>query len=200
MGSDTQVVNLTQTLVSRLPDLVFRSNNLTNVQRLYITQSTLYQVDKQAFSGLLNLVELDLSANKLRTIPTSSFVSVPNLNILVLKDNPLKIVPKSAFLGLTNLMKIDLSNCGIHTLLPKSFSGLNRLERLYLASNDLTGVDDVEDVLPVIHEFTLHDNPWNCDCRAKTFRNSTSYQQLWPKQDQYLHMTKIFRFFKDRDW
>merc|ERR1719232_362462 len=106
MGSDTQVVNLTQTLVSKLP----------------------YLVDKQAFSGLLNLVELDLSANKLRTIPTSSFVSVPNLNILVLKDNPLKIVPKSAFLGLTNLMKIDLSNCGIHTLLPKSaFLGLTNL-------------------------------------------------------------------------
>ena len=81
-------------------------------------------------------------------------------------------------------MKIDLSNCGIHTLLPKSFSGLNKLERLYLASNDLTGVDDVEDVLPVIHELTLHDNPWNCDCRAKTFRNITSYQQLWPKHDQ----------------
>lgn len=53
MGSDTQVVNLTQTLVSRLPDLVFRSNNLTNVQRLYITQSTLYQVDKQVSHFIL---------------------------------------------------------------------------------------------------------------------------------------------------
>ena len=127
---------------------------------------------------MLNLVELDLSANKLKTIPTSSFVSIPNLNILIMKDNPLNIVPKSAFLGLANLMKIDLSNCGIYTLLPGAFSGLNKLERLYLSSNVLSGVDDVEDVLPVIHELTLHDNPWNCDCQAKTFRISASDQQL----------------------
>ena len=130
---------------------------------------------------MLNLVELDLSANKLKTIPTSSFVSIPNLNILIMKDNPLNIVPKSAFLGLANLMKIDLSNCGIYTLLPGAFSGLNKLERLYLSSNVLSGVDDVEDVLPVIHELTLHDNPWNCDCQAKTFRISASDQQLSKK-------------------
>ena len=60
MGSDTQVVNLTQTLVSRLPALVFRSNNLTNVQRLYITHSTLHQVDKQV-SYVPHLIILHLT-------------------------------------------------------------------------------------------------------------------------------------------
>ena len=120
---------------------------------------------------MLNLLEIDLSSNKLDKIPSSSFTETPNLSTLTFRDNPINSVPKLAFLSLTQLVKVDLSGCRIAHLEPGSFSGLPRLERLYLSDNLLTGVQQVEEVLPVIHGLTLHGNPWSCDCKAKTFRN-----------------------------
>ena len=123
---------------------------------------------------MLNLVEIDLSANKLDKIPSSSFANVPHVHTLILRDNPIQSVPKAAFHPLSQLVKVDLSGCMLRHLEPRAFSGLPRLERLYLSDNLLTGVQRVEDVLPVIHELTLHGNPWACDCKAKTFRNGTN--------------------------
>ena len=115
-------------------------------------------------------MELDLSANRLYKIPSSTFQSVPNLHSLSLRDNMLRVVPTGAFTPLSQLVKLDLRNSQIKHLNVGSFSGLDRLERLYLASNLLRGVEGVEEVLPVIHELTLEDNPWQCDCHAKTLR------------------------------
>ena len=120
---------------------------------------------------MLNLLEIDLSANKLDKIPSASFAAAPNLATLSLKDNPIHTVSKAAFTGLASLVKVDLSGCRITHLEPGAFSGLPRLERLYLSDNMLTGVMRVEDTLPVIHGLSLHGNPWACDCKAKTFRN-----------------------------
>ena len=124
----------------------------------------------QAFTGLLNLVELDLSANKLYKIPTSSFPAIPNLQSLSLKENLLRIVPPGAFISLPHLVKLDLRQSEIKHLNPGAFSGLRRLERLYLSNNLVSGVERVEDVLPVIHELRLEGNPWSCDCGARTLR------------------------------
>ena len=120
---------------------------------------------------MLNLVEVDLSANKLDKIPSTSLTAAPSLFSLTLRDNPIHSVPKSAFALMSRLVKVDLSGCRITQLEPGAFSGLPRLERLYLNDNLLTGVHRVEDVLPVIHGLNLHGNPWACDCKAKTFRN-----------------------------
>ena len=116
-------------------------------------------------------MEIDLSANKLDKIPSSSLTAAPHLASLTLRDNPIHSVPKSAFALMSRLVKVDLSGCMLRHLEPGAFSGLPRLERLYLSDNLLTGVQRVEDVLPVIHGLNLHGNPWACDCKAKTFRN-----------------------------
>ena len=115
-------------------------------------------------------MELDLSANKLYKIPTSSFPSIPNLHSLSLKENVLRIVPPGAFISLPHLVKLDLRHSEIKHLNPGAFSGLKRLERLYLSNNLVSVVERVEDVLPVIHELRLEDNPWSCDCGARTLR------------------------------
>ena len=188
MTTDTQVLNMTHTTITSLESRVFLSRNLSNLQRLYITESPLTQIHSQvrppfsldclrylslllqAFTGLLNLVELDLSANKLYKIPTNTFHSIPNLHSLSLKENNLRVVPPGAFVPLPHLLKLDLRHSEIKHLLPGAFSGLERLERLYLSHNLVSGVERVEDVLPVIHELRLEDNPWRCDCGARTLR------------------------------
>ena len=45
MSSDTQVLNMSRTSLTGLPSRVFLIHNLTNIQRLHISQSTLAYID-----------------------------------------------------------------------------------------------------------------------------------------------------------
>ena len=45
MASDTQVLNMSRTSLTGLPSRVFLIHNLTNIQRLHISQSTLAYID-----------------------------------------------------------------------------------------------------------------------------------------------------------
>ena len=77
----------------------------------------------QAFAELLNLVEVDFSANKLHKIPSLSLAPVPSLHTLVLKENKIKtlylnanaIGPRGCFTlsvaisRMTRLVSLDLS-------------------------------------------------------------------------------------------
>ena len=50
MNSDTQVLNMTHTTITSLESRIFLSRNLTNLQRLHITQSPLTHIHSQVRS------------------------------------------------------------------------------------------------------------------------------------------------------
>jgi Leucine-rich repeat (LRR) protein len=65
----TQVLNMTGSDIPTMSGNVFFDSGLTNLLRLYLRNCNIRQIHNQAFIGLLNLIELDLSENKLLQIP-----------------------------------------------------------------------------------------------------------------------------------
>lgn len=58
---------------------------LVNLQKLYLSQNQLRELQEHAFYKMNNLVELDLSNNKLGAVPTNAFKHLVSLRHLLLK-------------------------------------------------------------------------------------------------------------------
>jgi Leucine-rich repeat (LRR) protein len=56
-----------------LPREVFARHGMLNLQRLYLSNCRIGQIDPTAFRGLTNLVELNLAGNLLTAVPTPTF-------------------------------------------------------------------------------------------------------------------------------
>lgn len=86
------------------------------------------------FSGLKNLLQLDLSSNKLTGI-SKNILALDKLESLKLSDNKIKNVSKDIN-KLKNLQSLELQNNEI-TELPDTIVTLKKLETLYIHSNKL---------------------------------------------------------------
>ncbi len=56
-----------------IPLQVFARHGLVNLQKLYLSNCSIGQIDPTAFRGLTNLVELNLARNLLTSVPTATF-------------------------------------------------------------------------------------------------------------------------------
>lgn len=88
------------------------------------------------FLGLLELKNLDLSANAIGSLTTPTFTFMPNLRSLDLRENRIAFISLDAFEGLGNLEKLDLSfwvqNLPINSIIwkkEKNFELLNNWKR-----------------------------------------------------------------------
>lgn len=110
--------------MQQLTSLTLRSNFLTFV-------------DDDVFSSLANLVKLDLSKNKIRTIGPSMFQRLGKLKTLVIAHNRVKEIDEDAFADLVDLESIDLQKNAIEFLHPKLFNSQTKLKKLDLGNNYL---------------------------------------------------------------
>ena len=94
---------------------------------------------KIAIISILGLKKLDLSYNKLSSLP-ESFGNLSNLRILYLNDNQLSSLPES-FGNLSNLRIFGLHKNQLSSL-PKSFGKLNNLTRFNLRYNQLSSLPE----------------------------------------------------------
>ena len=94
--------------------------------------------------GLLNIPnvktfrKLDLSSNKLTTLPAGIFTGLTALQELDLSSNQLTTLPAGIFTGLTALQYLYLSSNKLTTLPAGIFTGLTALQKLHLSGNQLT--------------------------------------------------------------
>lgn len=165
IDTETQVLDLSGNNLQILPDRTFHKIDLLNVQRLYLRSCRIGQIEKLAFKGLTNLIELDLSYNLLTQIPTDAFRSIPFLRDLILTRNPISKIDSNAFAILSNLVKLDLSNCQLNTISPQAFDGIESLELLKLSGNKLSELQPKTiEKFQRLHSIELHNNPWLCNC------------------------------------
>ncbi|KAM3932728.1 uncharacterized protein RB166_005752 [Leptodactylus fuscus] len=135
------------TSLSTIPNFIF--SNLTNLQVLVLTKNTkLHSLPKDAFSGLIKLVELYLYSNAFTSLPVGLFQDLQSLQILSLYNNKLHDVPDNLFQPLLNLQYVYLNNSKITALPGNLLTVLPKLQRVY-----------------------LEDNPWICDCKLEGFRS-----------------------------
>lgn len=126
---DIQVINLTKNSITDLKKEIFYSARLINLQRIYLRRgknsppallaivliavlssaASIENVHKTAFYKLIQLVELDLSFNFIRTIPSESFQHIPKLKALDLSYNQIEVVKNYSFLHLNSLKLLSLN-------------------------------------------------------------------------------------------
>ena len=96
---------------------------------------TILTLPATVFSGLGNLLELDLESNQLSALPATVFSGLGNLGWLNLAGNRLTALPTGVFSGLENLSTLVLSVNALSALPATVFSGLGNLESLDLREN-----------------------------------------------------------------
>ena len=96
------------------------------------------QLRDEDLDGLSRLEEVDLSDNRLPTLPEDIFDDQDALTYLYLYDNLLTTLPRNVFRRLANLTELDLSDNQLATLPPNVFRDLSKLTSLQLHGNPLT--------------------------------------------------------------
>ncbi len=167
--SETQVLDYSKNNLQMLGDGAFERVNLINLQKLYVSECGIAAVHDAAFRGLANLIELDLSANALTTVPVRSFSDVPLLMKLIVSGNPIRGLQSGSFAPLKYLATLDLSQCQVDDIDENAFEGLRKLEWLKLEGNQLKTIKRPRGLPPVAGGLSLHRNPWKCDCNLRTF-------------------------------
>lgn len=164
----TQVLDMSGSNLQILPGETFIRTELLNLQKVYLRNCRLGQIDDHAFDGLSNLIELDLSNNLLTSIPAATFRSITSLRDLTLASNPIQKIEGHAFNNVLSLNKLDMSHCDLQTIAPQAFEGLDALHSLKLNGNKLSELRPrTVETLSQLHWVELHDNPWLCDCRLR---------------------------------
>lgn len=136
-----------------------------DLQKIYIRSCRIGQVDRYAFRGLTNVIEIDLSDNLLTHVPSQAFDDVPYLRNISLARNPIQKVEAFAFQRVNQLQRLDLSYCQIQSIRPKAFDNLVNLEYLKLHDNQLQQLPtDTLESLVHLRSVELHNNNWICDC------------------------------------
>jgi hypothetical protein len=165
----TQVLDMSGSNLQILTGETFQRAELLNLQKLFLRNCRLGQIDDRAFEGLTNLIELDLSHNLLTSVPAATFQYITSLRDLTLASNPIQKIESHAFNNVPSLTKLDVSHCELQSISASAFESLDALHSLKLNGNKLSELrSKTVDTLSKLHWVELHDNPWLCDCRLRT--------------------------------
>lgn len=145
--------------LTELPQGVF--SKVSALEFLWLNFNDITLMNIKSLEGLVNLTELRLQGNKLRSVPWTAFQDTPHLKILDLKHNRLDVLPEHAFRHLPGLTYLDLS-----------FNQLSVISKDVFLNWPLLQWTDKQwrkEGLATNVVLALHDNPWLCDCRLKGF-------------------------------
>lgn len=135
-----QMIDLNHNRISVIASGTFR--NLTVLRILDLSYNTLKSLPEDAFLGC-KLERLNLSNNNIFHAPLRSLEHVhPTLRYLDLSNNRITSIPTSGLNGLPGLLSLNLSANKLTILNENSFKKLQNLFHLDLSQNSLYRVDD----------------------------------------------------------
>ncbi|KAL4646515.1 hypothetical protein GN956_G9397 [Arapaima gigas] len=155
--------------VGEINSTVFRSEALATVSSLTIANAGITAICPHSLYSFQQLRRLTLYQNSLSQI-SSVWLSQPDLlENLTLYENNLKILDEKMLQGFSGLRSLNLSRNKISTVATESFRTQESLIHLDLSGNQLVYISpEAFNVLRSTH-FRLHNNPWDCSCKAEDF-------------------------------
>lgn len=171
LSTEIQVIALNENHISYLNGEEFTTLGLINLQKIYLKNSKVKYVHRDAFKNLKILIEIDLSDNQIEKFDQTTFTGNDRLRILLLNGNPLKQLVDYQFPRLLHLRVLDLSNCLIQLIDQTSFNNLEFLEFLNLNKNILINLPDtIFTHMTNLKTLEIDENPWKCDCNLRLFK------------------------------
>uniref|UniRef100_A0A1I7WD28 Leucine-rich repeat-containing protein let-4 n=1 Tax=Heterorhabditis bacteriophora TaxID=37862 RepID=A0A1I7WD28_HETBA len=141
MSRVLQELILTHNNISRVP--VGALEALSIILKLDLSNNSIVDIgENDTFPSLPKLFDVNLSANKIRSVHPSTFKNVKNsMQIINLGHNCLDAVPSSSIRGLKQLQALHMQKNNISALEALSFLNLPVLNLLNLAGNKISDVN-----------------------------------------------------------
>ncbi|XP_060062972.1 uncharacterized protein LOC132543479 [Ylistrum balloti] len=132
------------------------------------------------FQNMAALRHLDMSSNRIQSLPDGIFAHVKELRNLILSGNPISSLSNGALSGLKTLKVLVLSHSNIKQLATEVFSGVQQLQHLDLSANLISRLPNgMFSKLNALQTLKLNDNPLvYIDVNAFSKLYSLSYLQL----------------------
>eukprot|EP01087_Luapelamoeba_hula_P001780 TRINITY_DN1158_c5_g1_i3.p1 TRINITY_DN1158_c5_g1~~TRINITY_DN1158_c5_g1_i3.p1 ORF type:complete len:1011 (+),score=196.48 TRINITY_DN1158_c5_g1_i3:393-3035(+) len=138
------------------PTLPLHVCNLSYVVYLDLGNNQLTELP-QELQALRSLRTLNVSSNKLRTLPTGIFAHLPRLSFLLASENELQSIPETVYHGSQVLAYIDFSQ-NMLTSLSAGIGGVANLGFLNLNSNMIAELPNTISKLDKLEELKLSKN------------------------------------------
>ncbi|KAG5321043.1 SLIT3 protein, partial [Pseudoatta argentina] len=192
LSPEIQSLDLTGNRITRLVRNAFSRVNLVNLHKLSLRDCGIELINKDAFSDLKIIIEIDLSGNNIHSLHPSVFYETQKLRVLLLDQNKLKVLDNGLFFNLTFLQKVALSDNRLERIEEQAFRNLPNLHSLALDGNNFSTLQlQSFESLPKLGSLELQNNPWNCNCHLKKFRDWAIQRKLYTQPttcQQPLHM------------
>ncbi|KAB5571023.1 hypothetical protein PHYPO_G00220170 [Pangasianodon hypophthalmus] len=172
LPKDTERVNLGYNSIVAVGTSDF--GHLRQLEMLMLHGNEISTVASGSFYQLRSLQILKLSYNKLARVDSSMFEGLTSLVRLHLDHNLINFIEPFSFNGLTSLKLLQLESNRLQDLHPHTFTTLSLLgtfwgsglRHLHLADNQLQYLlPGTFQHLSRLEVFSLHNNPWTCDCQ-----------------------------------
>lgn len=180
LSPELQIINLNHNNLHSLPSEAFKSVDLCHLHKIFMRNCSITLIDKNSLSGMVVLIEIDLSYNNIRNLHRDLFRECEKIREVRLSNNPIQKLENGLFSNLEYLQTVDFSGCKLHEIGPQVFWNVPALMTLELKGNRFTNLllDSVEH-LHRLKDFGLTDNPWNCNCELRPLRNWVIKRNLY---------------------
>lgn len=180
LSTELQVLDLSNNFLPEITANEFALANLGNLHKLFIRNATIRQLHRDSLKGLAILIELDLSHNSLKQLPRNIFSNLIKIRVLMLNNNQLERLEDGLFRNLKFLHKIEVKENHLKHIETKAFNNLPVLTQIMLDGNRFTVLHrECFQHLDKLTELSMKQNPWNCTCDLRLFREFAITRNLY---------------------
>ncbi|XP_063698143.1 leucine-rich repeat-containing protein 15 [Culicoides brevitarsis] len=155
-----------------------------NMMKIDLSANRLSTLNKDSFKRLTHLVELDISSNQLDYLPFDVFEDQDSLEILRLQKNKIELFDYRLFLKLRNLVILDASDNQIHSLPENLFDSIRKVTAINLSHNKIENFpSNLLRESTDLEEFDISKNKIK-ELKATTFDRLTKLRHLILSENQ----------------